>query len=119
MKRCPECRKDYLDDSLMYCLDDGVALVQGAVADEPRTAILSGERESGEDLTAVLIAGSTTARSGPVTLRLPSFFSWERLPWMLVTVLAVALACALVYAVRSSRTPRTNELVRTAFYIQP
>ena len=26
MKRCPECRKDYIDDCLMYGLDDAVAL---------------------------------------------------------------------------------------------
>ncbi len=43
MKRCPECRRDYVDDTLLYCLEDGVELVQGAVAspDEPQTAILS------------------------------------------------------------------------------
>ncbi|MEO7539950.1 MAG: hypothetical protein ABIV48_12025 [Pyrinomonadaceae bacterium] len=41
MKRCPECRKDYLDDSLLYCLDDGTALVQGSVTDEPATALMS------------------------------------------------------------------------------
>jgi len=23
MKRCPECRRDYYDDSLLYSLDDG------------------------------------------------------------------------------------------------
>src|SRR5689334_649495 len=42
MKRCPECRRDYADDTLLYCLEDGVALVQGSVAspDEPATAIL-------------------------------------------------------------------------------
>ena len=39
MKRCPECRKDYLDDSLLYCLDDGTPLVQGTVLDEPATAV--------------------------------------------------------------------------------
>ncbi len=44
MKRCPECRKDYLDDSLLYCLDDGRMLVQGSVTDEPATAILSEPR---------------------------------------------------------------------------
>ncbi len=32
MKRCPECRRDYLDDSLSYCLEDGSPLVQGVVA---------------------------------------------------------------------------------------
>ena len=43
MKRCPECRRDYYDDTLLYCLDDGNALLEGpASADEPATAILSG-----------------------------------------------------------------------------
>ena len=47
MKRCPECRRDYTDDTLLYCLEDGTPLVQGTVpigqisADEPATAILS------------------------------------------------------------------------------
>ncbi|HRJ87952.1 MAG TPA: hypothetical protein PLN05_15760, partial [Pyrinomonadaceae bacterium] len=46
MKRCPECRRDYYDDTLLYCLEDGIALVQGSVpvpvsdTDEPATAIL-------------------------------------------------------------------------------
>ena len=42
MKRCPECRRDYYDDSLLYCLEDGAALIQGSVPlpDEPQTAIL-------------------------------------------------------------------------------
>ena len=29
MKRCPECRRDYYDDSLFYCLDDGTSLLDG------------------------------------------------------------------------------------------
>ena len=29
MKRCPECRRDYYDDSLIYCLDDGNSLLDG------------------------------------------------------------------------------------------
>jgi len=43
MKRCPECRRDYYDDSLAYCLDDGVVLLDGpsTVETEPATAILS------------------------------------------------------------------------------
>jgi len=47
MKRCPECRRDYYDDTLLYCLDDGNALLEGpasgsATMDEPATAILRG-----------------------------------------------------------------------------
>lgn len=42
MKRCPECRRDYTDETLRFCLDDGAALVDGpASMDEPATAILS------------------------------------------------------------------------------
>ena len=47
MKRCPECRRDYYDDTLRFCLEDGTPLVQGSVpvghdsADVPVTAILS------------------------------------------------------------------------------
>jgi TolB-like protein/Tfp pilus assembly protein PilF len=49
MKRCPECRRDYYDDSLLYCLDDGTALLDGpASGNEPATAILS------ESNTAIL-----------------------------------------------------------------
>ncbi|MEJ7625196.1 MAG: hypothetical protein WKF34_14490 [Pyrinomonadaceae bacterium] len=41
MKRCPECRRDYYDDTLLYCLDDGNSLLEGpATMDEPATAIL-------------------------------------------------------------------------------
>ena len=57
MKRCPECRKEYLDDSLLYCFDDGAALVQGSVTDEPATAILSGDLVSDEGSTRHLSDG--------------------------------------------------------------
>jgi adenylate cyclase len=44
MKRCPECRRDYTDETLNFCLDDGSALLQGpANADEPATAIFIGK----------------------------------------------------------------------------
>src|SRR5258708_2164131 len=43
MKRCPECRRDYYDDSLLYCLDDGSELLEGPSAEEPPTLIISKE----------------------------------------------------------------------------
>ncbi|MEP6705467.1 MAG: hypothetical protein ABJB34_11735, partial [Acidobacteriota bacterium] len=42
MKRCPECRRDYYDETLSFCLDDGTRLLEGAASlDEAATAILS------------------------------------------------------------------------------
>ncbi|HEY2846176.1 MAG TPA: hypothetical protein VGI80_00060, partial [Pyrinomonadaceae bacterium] len=48
MKRCPECRRDYYDDSLLYCLDDGTALLEGpATADPGGTATaIFGDRDA-------------------------------------------------------------------------
>src|SRR5687768_3853707 len=54
MKRCPECRRDYFDDSLLYCLDDGTALLEGpAASEEPATAILPESTTPGEATTKV------------------------------------------------------------------
>ncbi len=67
MKRCPECRRDYYDDTLFYCLDDGNALLEGPrspdtpvrpLSDEPATAILS-ERPA--------VAGGLTPQSDPLS----------------------------------------------------
>ncbi|MCC7306552.1 MAG: hypothetical protein IT173_03230 [Acidobacteria bacterium] len=75
MKRCPECRRDYYDDTLLYCLDDGNALLEGPAAqfgvppsggsksqpgpvatgfptDEPATAILHSEDHSQKAFSA-------------------------------------------------------------------
>ena len=46
MKRCPECRRDYFDDSLSYCLDDGSVLLEGPSSSpsfsiEPATAVMA------------------------------------------------------------------------------
>jgi len=40
MKRCPGCRRDYADETLNFCLDDGSVLLDGpASMDEPATAV--------------------------------------------------------------------------------
>src|SRR6476659_899375 len=44
MKRCPKCRRDYTDETLNYCLDDGTTLVDGPSSGEAPTAVF-GERE--------------------------------------------------------------------------
>ncbi|MEO6052253.1 MAG: hypothetical protein ABIP78_13110 [Pyrinomonadaceae bacterium] len=61
MKRCPECRRDYYDDTLSFCLEDGTPLVQGSVPigqiseDEPATAILHTTDAVGEAPTRAQI----------------------------------------------------------------
>ena len=59
MKRCPKCRRDYYDDSLLYCLDDGTALLDGPTSlpkdDEQRTAILRDTGSASEAETKAII----------------------------------------------------------------
>ncbi len=52
MKRCPECRRDYYDDTLLYCLDDGNALLDGPAMSEPPAS--AGGQFDGEPRTAIL-----------------------------------------------------------------
>lgn len=56
MKRCPECRRDYYDDSLLYCLDDGSALLEGPSSDP-------GSRGVGTEGPVTAILHSTDAQS--------------------------------------------------------
>ena len=73
MKKCPQCGRDYNDDSMSFCLDDGSELLFGPATasgdDEPATAILSesgaiatGSR--GEEQTWPFIA-TTAAEAQP------------------------------------------------------
>ncbi|MCA1589453.1 MAG: hypothetical protein LC734_03490 [Acidobacteria bacterium] len=69
MKRCPECRRDYYDETLSFCLEDGTGLVQGSVpvgqdsADEPATAILHETAPPLEAATRAQIHMTTRRRS--------------------------------------------------------
>ncbi len=54
MKRCPECRRDYYDETLLYCLDDGNALLDGAASGSEPGAVATGFIPNGEPETAVL-----------------------------------------------------------------
>ena len=61
MKRCPECRRDYYDDSLLYCLDDGSALLEGpASGNESATAILHDTSSPGDAVTRAQVHTTNT-----------------------------------------------------------
>ena len=114
MKRCPECRKDYIDDSLLYCLDDGVALVQGSVTDEPATAILSGDQVSDERLTEHLKSSGTRSDSKSITFSLPAFLSGRKLPWIVAAVLAL-VATVFAYGYFKGSASGDSKAVMASF----
>ena len=116
MKRCPECRRDYVDDTLLYCLDDGNALLEGPASgksepsvaaggpfdDGPQTAILhstAGPREAPTraqihttEQTAVLPRGAEAEPPGSVGgLSEKYSFSANRAAKRLIAVIAAAI----------------------------
>ena len=93
MKRCPECRRDYYDDTLLYCLDDGNALLEGpASGDEPATAILTVHEN--DPATATLQPSTLADRNTPGR---PAEASAKRKS--LVAVLATVAIVAAGFAV--------------------
>jgi TolB-like protein len=76
MKRCPECRRDYYDDTLLYCLDDGTALLEGpASGDTAPTAIFG----AGDGLPR--FDGMTEAMAGAAVAMAPPTASIAVLPF--------------------------------------
>lgn len=114
MKRCPECRKDYLDDSLLYCLDDGSPLVQGSVTDEPATAILSGNRVSDEGLTKQMDFDGKQPLSRPITFNLPDFLTGQKLSWIVAGGIAL-VAAIFAYGYFNGSANRGQKALRLAF----
>jgi TolB-like protein/Flp pilus assembly protein TadD len=74
MKRCPECRRDYYDDTLSFCLEDGSELVHGVSGensgtDDPATAILHTTDAVAESRTRAQI--HTTGQTAFISSEIP------------------------------------------------
>ena len=115
MKRCPECRKDYLDDSLLYCLDDGTPLVQGPIVDEPATVILSGDSLKREAATQTLKTGDTGDAAAVGKPRF-SNINWRgKLPWIAAAIFALIAVAALAFAYLGRISRDQQQPVRLSF----
>ncbi|MEO6334104.1 MAG: DPP IV N-terminal domain-containing protein [Pyrinomonadaceae bacterium] len=93
MKRCPECRRDYYDETLLYCLDDGTGLVDGpsSGSGDLRTAILSGDNFP-EGATTRPLLSATDVGTGPDTAGSPN--PAARRSWAPLTAIAAVIAVA-------------------------
>ena len=127
MKRCPECRRDYYDDTLLYCLDDGNALLEGPAVTrppdyEPATAILSepGAVATGfpasesptraqidsADLIAILPSGIGGATSKKITI--------DRKVWVLIALIAILIPAGY-FGYRSFKSEQLNSIAVLPF----
>lgn len=68
MKRCPECSRDYYDDTLSFCLEDGTTLVSGVPSesssgDEPATAVFLNTQQTEEGQTRIFEGDASAVAS--------------------------------------------------------
>jgi TolB-like protein/Tfp pilus assembly protein PilF len=102
MKRCPECRRDYFDDSLAYCLDDGSVLVDGPAMDvEPSTAIFHDTGPSRESPTVIQVHDTDQTAVLPPVSSGTTGKSKSAARIALLAALIIALAAGGVIAYRS------------------
>jgi len=89
MKRCPECRRDYFDDTLLYCLDDGASLLEGPASssESPTVAKISSESPTIKIHTTNGVVGEDRPKTS------------QKWPWMvLVSIILAGVAGFLVYS---------------------
>ncbi|MEO8041248.1 MAG: DPP IV N-terminal domain-containing protein [Acidobacteriota bacterium] len=111
MKRCPECMRDYHDETLLYCLDDGTPLLDGPASEvsagEFRTAVLPNATTVTGDAPTVLMTSPANAASG------------AKARWLVAALAIVGLAAGSYWFVRSrdagSATPPQPKLTQLTF----
>lgn len=109
MKRCPECGRDYNDDSLSFCLDDGTELLFGPVSEEHATAILNTTNDVVDARTqAQLHTTEKTAVFGSPTADIPRRSFDKRLlaaPFLLAVIVIVGF-----FGYRYAATEQSNAI---------
>jgi tetratricopeptide (TPR) repeat protein len=101
MKRCPKCRRDYWDDSLSYCLDDGSALLEGPGSGAQATEVFPSEaptRKVADSSSSNYLAQHVPGRARSASYKL-------LLSIAAILVAAVAAAVYLYYPQASSHVP--------------
>ena len=104
-KRCPQCSRTYYDETLNFCLEDGVSLEPDVATGEERTVVMSGELARGETPTVHQLDPSTVDATNLRTGReSATTHNTSKLIWVVIPI-AVLLAGFLVY----KYFPSTNE----------
>jgi tetratricopeptide (TPR) repeat protein len=96
MKRCPQCRRDYYDDSLLYCLDDGTALLEGPRSGAEATATFPSEAPTLQN------AGSDDTPDHPEKRRRTAPARESVVIWAIFAVAAASAAAIYLYYVRAT-----------------
>src|SRR5215510_16145569 len=109
MKRCPECRRDYTDETLNFCLDDGSPLLDGPSSqtpNEPPTEVFPSY--SSEAATQAQVS-----QTDPTSILGPAGNGADRSRWYYATlvgvlILLVAAGVFAYYKFSGEKSPRVS-----------
>src|SRR3954463_11078026 len=110
MKRCPKCNRQYPDDSLKFCLEDGTSLVSTRDAEPPPTEVLPPPRQTATPSEPTLVAYSR-----PEFARVPAVETRRTHPIVIAGVVAIVLllttlvAIAAIYVIQHSGNTNSNQ----------
>jgi hypothetical protein len=113
MKRCPQCNREYADDSLRFCLEDGTSLVASRTRVEPPpTEILPARPRATEASEPTIPAYSGTMGSRPAQAE-----NRRSNPILIAGVIAIVLllivlvAIAGIYVIQHSGPTNSNQAI--------
>src|SRR4051812_44223952 len=89
MKSCPKCQRQYTDESLNYCLEDGEILVDQVRGSDPATVLLAPDITSGEVKTRTFEEAQTAGGKAAQTASKKKWAITAGLGILLVTLLAL------------------------------
>lgn len=90
MKTCPQCRKDYEDDNLNYCLDDGTVLAAKGSPDVAETIAMEAPRLTNQPEVAQ--AGGWNVPAANFASQ-PTKRSSKAIVWVLGILAGIVLLC--------------------------
>src|SRR5436853_5317873 len=96
MKRCPQCNREYADDSLRFCLEDRASLIAARTSFEPLpTEILPARLRQTEKSSEPTIL----AYPGTMGTRPPQVDSRRSNPILVAGVIAIVLLLIVLVAI--------------------
>ena len=100
MKRCPQCRRDYYDDTLSFCLEDGAELVYGVREGEPATAILHDTAPSNEARTRAQIHTTASPSDSGHPSQKQNFSARRSVKPLVASIIAILVLVAVFFGYR-------------------
>src|SRR5205823_4981218 len=113
MKRCPQCGRDYNDDSLSFCLDDGSELLFGpSLSEEPATALLPSHKS---DPKSSLPRTGSSVQNAPATIKTNTNGVSAKILALAVGAAIIATAAFFILKYRGSHSGPVNSVAVLPF----